>query len=87
MLISDLHVDCSLLGAQLPQHVHAVAVQTGNPEGEHIDAPLPAHVLLNHIYIVANAAGSDNCGVAKAFNFFATIRYSKYTSKLSLGAH
>ena len=86
-IVGNLHVDIGLLCAQSPEHVHAVAVQAGNPEGEHINAPLPAHVLLDHVHIVADAAGGDNHGIGQALDLLAVLAHCDDAPGLTLRAN
>ena len=74
----------AFFAADGPDHVHAVAVQAGNAEGEHIFAPLPAHVLLDHVNVVAHAAGSHNDAVAEALDLLAVISDSQNAANLAL---
>ena len=85
-VVGDLHVDLCLLCTQRPQHVHAVAVQAGDTEREHVNAPLPAHVLLDHVNIVADAAGGDDHGICQALDLLAVLANSDYAASLTLGA-
>ena len=58
-----------MTGASLPPyHVHTVTVQAGDAEREHILTPLEAQALLDHLYVVADAAGGHDNGVGHALD-------------------
>ena len=86
-VVGDLHGDFRLLGADTPCHIHAVSVDTGDAEGEHILSPLEAQMLLDHVHIVADTAGSDDDGAAHALHFRAVIPDGADADNLSLITH
>ena len=59
-LVHHLHADGGVAGADLVAHVVAVAVHAGNGEGVQVLAPVKADLVVDHLRVVAEAAGGHD---------------------------